>query len=134
MAIKNIVSDKVKAAPPRTWSNCLVVGDQFFVSGMTAHDGNGNIPGGKDMYSQSRQTFQKIQDLVEAAGAKMSDIVKLNIFVTDITERKEVWRAREEFFTGDFPACSLIGISALATPELKVEIEATGFINASAAS
>ncbi|MEQ1954922.1 RidA family protein [Mesorhizobium sp. CN2-181] len=131
MTIKRIISDKVKEAPPKTWSNCLVVGDQFFVSGMTAHDLDGNVAGGKDMYSQSRQTFLKIQALVEAAGARMNDIVKMTIFVTDISERKEVWRAREEFFTGNFPACSLIGISALATPELKVEIEATGFINAS---
>lgn len=131
MAIKNITTDKVKAAPPKTWSNCLVYGNQFFVSGMTAHDLQGNVDGGKDMYSQSKQTFTKIQALVEAAGASMADIVKLTIFVTDISERKEVWRAREEFFSGNFPACSLIGINALATPELKVEIEATGFIGAS---
>lgn len=131
MAIKRVISSKVKEAPPKTWSNCLVTGDQFFVSGMTAHDLEGNVAGGKDMYSQSRQVFEKIQALVEAAGATMNDIVKMTIFVTNISERKEVWRAREEFFTGNFPACSLIGISALATPELKVEIEATGFINAS---
>lgn len=133
MAIKNVTTVKVKDAPPKTWSNCLVYGNQFFVSGMTAHDLQGNVDGGKDMYSQSKQAFTKIQALVEAAGASMADIVKLTIFVTDISERKEVWRAREEFFTGNFPACSLIGINALATPELKVEIEATGFIGASKA-
>jgi len=133
MAITRVTSDKVKEPVAKTWSNCLVVGNQFFVSGMTAHDLQGNVAGGKDMYSQSRQAFEKIQALVEAAGACMNDIVKMTIFVTDIAERKEVWRAREEFFDGNFPACSLIGINALATPELKVEIEATGFINASKA-
>ncbi|MBS4049345.1 MAG: RidA family protein [Alphaproteobacteria bacterium] len=134
MAIKNITSPKVKNAPPRTWTNCLMVGNQFFISGMTAHDFEGNVVGRKDMYSQSKHTFEKIQALVEAAGGTMNDIVKMTIFVTDIGERKDVWRAREEFFTGDFPACSLIGISALATPELKVEIEATGFVGASKSS
>lgn len=59
----------------------------------------------------------------------MKDIVKLTIFVTDIHERQEVWRARAEFFSGDFPCSSLIGISGLATPELKVEIEAIGVLN-----
>ncbi|MGE0503409.1 MAG: RidA family protein [Rhizobiaceae bacterium] len=130
MAITRITSNKVKEPPAKTWSNCLVVGNQFFVSGMTAHDLEGNVAGEKDMYSQSRQAFEKIQALVEEAGACMDDIVKLTIFVTDIGERKEVWRARAEFFSENFPACSLIGINALATPELKVEIEATGFINA----
>lgn len=133
MTITRITSDKAKEPAAGTWSNCLVYGNQFFVSGMTAHDLEGNVSGGKDMYSQTRSTFAKIQGLVEAAGADMNDITKLTIFVTDISERKEVWRARQEFFSGNFPACSLIGINELATPELKVEIEATGFIGASKA-
>jgi 2-iminobutanoate/2-iminopropanoate deaminase len=129
--IKRVVSERVKEPAPKTWSNCLVVGSQVFVSGMTAHDLEGNVTGGKDMYSQARQAFDKIRALMESAGGSMSDIVKLTIFVTDISERKEVWRAREEYFSGNFPACSLIGISALATPELKVEIEAVGILRAS---
>jgi 2-iminobutanoate/2-iminopropanoate deaminase len=129
--IKRVVSERVKEPAPKTWSNCLVVGNQVFVSGMTAHDLEGNVTGGKDMYSQARQAFDKIRALMESAGGSMSDIVKLTIFVTDISERKEVWRAREEYFSGNFPACSLIGISALATPELKVEIEAVGILRAS---
>lgn len=133
MTIKRVISDKVREPAPKTWSNCLVSGNQFFVSGMTAHDLDGGVAGGKDMYSQSRTAFEKIRALVEAAGARMDDIVKLTIFVTDISKRKEVWRAREEFFSDVFPACSLIGINALATPELQVEIEAMGFINASQA-
>jgi enamine deaminase RidA (YjgF/YER057c/UK114 family) len=132
MEIKRIVSEQVKEPAPKTWSNCLVVGNHVFVSGMTAHDLEGNVVGGKDMYSQARQAFDKIRALMEAAGASMSNIVKLTIFVTDISERKEVWRAREEYFSGNFPACSLIGISALATPELKVEIEAVGILGTSA--
>lgn len=128
MEIQRVSSDKVKEPAPKTWSNCLVVGNQVFVSGMTAHDLEGNVVGGKDMYSQARQTFDKIKALMEAAGGSMSNIVKLTIFVTDISERKDVWRAREEYFSGNFPACSLIGITALATPELKVEIEAVGIL------
>ncbi|WP_421883169.1 RidA family protein [Pacificispira sp.] len=132
MKMQRILSDKVKEPKPGTWSNCKRVGDQFFVSGMTAHDLAGNVMGEKDMYSQTKRTFEKIQGMVEAAGGKMNDIAKLTIFVTDITEREEVWKARAEFFTGDFPCCSLIGIKELATPELKVEIEAVGFIGAGA--
>lgn len=82
------------------------------------------------MYDQARRTFQKIHDLVEAAGAGMDDIAVLTIFVTDINRREEVWRARKEFFTGDFPCCTLVQVSALATPALTVEINAMGFIGA----
>lgn len=129
MKITRVSSEQVKEPAPRTWSNCLVVGNQVFISGMTAHDLEGNVAGGKDMYSQACQTFSKIRALIEAAGGTTRNIVKMTIFVTDISERKEVWRAREEFFSGDFPACSLIGITALATPELKVEIEAIGVLD-----
>jgi enamine deaminase RidA (YjgF/YER057c/UK114 family) len=61
----------------------------------------------------------------------MDDVVKINIFVTDIREREEVWRARAEYFTGDFPCSTLVEVSGLATPALKVEIEAVGFVGAS---
>lgn len=130
MKMERIKTDAVSEPADETWSNCKRIGNQFFVSGMTAHDLKGGVMGDKDMYSQTKTAFEKIQHLVTAAGGQMNDIVKLTIFVTDISERKDVWRARKEFFTGDFPVCSLIGIKDLATPELKVEIEAVGYIGA----
>ena len=130
MKMKTVHAAGVKEPAPRTWSNAKVCGSQFFVSGMTAHDGQGHVEGGSGMYEQSMQTFGKIKGLVEAAGAQMNDIIQLNIYVTDIGQRKEVWRAREHYFTGDFPCSTLVEVSALATPELLVEINAVGFIGA----
>jgi 2-iminobutanoate/2-iminopropanoate deaminase len=132
MKMQTVHAASVKDPAPRTWSNAKVCGNQFFISGMTAHDGQGHVEGGSGMYDQSMQTFGKIKGLVEAAGAKMDDIVQLNLYVTDIGLRKEVWRAREHFFTGDFPCSTLVEVSALATPALLVEINAVGFIGASA--
>ncbi|AZG09394.1 RidA family protein [Pigmentiphaga sp. H8] len=126
--MKSIHAPEVKAAPPQTWTNCKVHNGQFFISGMTAHDLSGGVEGDGSMYDQSRRTFQKIRHLVEACGAAMDDIIQLNVFVTRIEERQEVWRARKEFFTGDFPCCTLVEVTGLATPALKVEINATGFI------
>ena len=133
MKMQTLHSPKVKEPAPRTWSNAKLVGNQFFVSGMTAHDGQGSVEGDASMYGQSMRTFEKIKHLVEAAGAGMNDIIQLNIFVTDIAQRKEVWRAREQFFSGDYPCSTLVEVSALATPALLVEINATGFIGAGAA-
>lgn len=120
---QRVHSAHVPEPPPSTWSNCLVVGDQIFVAGMTARTG-ATVAGGNSMYEQSKAVLSKIQHLLEAAGAQMDDIVKVNIFVTDIRQREEVWRARREFFTGHFPVSTLVEVSALAAPELLVEMEA----------
>jgi enamine deaminase RidA (YjgF/YER057c/UK114 family) len=111
-----------------------VHGNQFFVAGMTAGDGQGGVLGDGSTYSQARETFTKIKHLVEAAGGAMNDIIRVDIYVTDITQREGVWKARKEFFTGDFPASTLVEVRALATPQQHVEITATGFIGGSAGS
>ena len=102
----------------------------MFVAGMTARGGN-DIPGGDSMYEQAKATLTKIKHIMEEAGGCMDDVVKVNIFVTDIKRREEVWRARREFFTGDFPVSTLVEVSALAAPELLVEIEAVAILGAS---
>jgi 2-iminobutanoate/2-iminopropanoate deaminase len=129
MAKKRIVSPKVTEPPPQTWSNCLKLGNQVYVAGMTCREGT-TIVGGDSMYEQSRAVLAKIANLLKAAGASMDDVVKINIFVTDISRREEVWKARREFFSGDYPVSTLVEVSALAVPELLVEIEAQAIIGA----
>ncbi len=128
MKMQTVRTSAVAEPKPRTWSNAKVCGNHFFIAGMTAHDMKGSVEGDGSMYSQAKVTFRKIQHLVEAAGAKMDDIIELSIFVTDITQREEVWRARAEFFSGDFPCCTLVEVPALGLPALTVEIKAQGFI------
>jgi len=115
---------EVPDPPPGTWSNCLVVGGIAYFAGATAP------AAGPDEYAQAKGIFTKIKHLVEAAGGSMADIVKVTIFVTDIKEREKVWQARREFFTGNFPASTLVQVAALATPALKVEINAVAHIGA----
>lgn len=124
-----ITSAKVTEPPPQRWSNCIRVGDMVWVAGMTARVGD--KVEGADEYEQSKTIFTKIRNLVEAAGGKMNDVVKVTIFVTNISNNTGVWKARQEFFTGDFPTSTLVEISALAAPELLVEIEAVAMIGSS---
>ena len=131
MKMQRVTSPRVPEPAPGTWSNCRVHGSQFFVAGMTAGDGKGGVLGDGSMYSQAKEAFTKIKHMVEAAGGTMNDVARLDIYVTDIKRREEVWRARKEFFTGDFPASTLVEVRALATPEQHVEITATGFIGGS---
>jgi enamine deaminase RidA (YjgF/YER057c/UK114 family) len=132
MKKRRVSSPHVPEPPPQTWSNALVVGNQVFIAGMVARDESGPV-GGDSMYGQSKAIFEKIRHMMEAAGGKMDDIVKVTIFVTDIKRREEVWKARREAFTGDFPASTLVEVRALAAPEFLVEVEAFAVLGASGA-
>jgi 2-iminobutanoate/2-iminopropanoate deaminase len=129
---RRVTSPSVPEPPPGTFSRAIQVGNQLFVAGMTANSPDG-IEGGDSMYEQTRAVFRKIQHLVEAAGGKMDDIVKMTGFVTDISKRDEYLRARQGFFTADPPASTLVEISALAAPGLIVEVEVVAIIGSSSA-
>lgn len=126
-SIVRATSPAAPEPPAGTWSNCLVAGGIAYIAGMTAR---GTEPAG-DEYAQSKAIFTKIRGLVEAAGGTMADVTKVTIFVTDISQREKVWQARREFFSGNFPASTLVQVAALAEPSLKVEIEAVAHIGAS---
>ena len=83
------------------------------------------------MQELPKEQQEQTRKLMRAAGGKMSDIVKLTIFVTDISQRQKVWQARREYFTGDFPTCALVEVSALASPEILVEIQGIAHLGAS---
>lgn len=126
-----IYSDAVSEPAEGLWSNALKVGQQLFISGMTARGKNLDEIEGDDEYQQAVTVFRKIRHYVEAAGGAMNDIVKMTIFVTRIENNQQVWRARREFFSGDFPACTLVEVSKLARPDLYLEIEATAIVGCS---
>ncbi|MBL0900598.1 MAG: RidA family protein [Reyranella sp.] len=126
MTIRRALSPDVPEPPPERWSNCLVVDGIAYVSGMTARAGDRVV--GTDEYEQSKVIFGKIKGMVEAAGGAMADVVKITVYVTNIKNNTRVWAARREFFTGDFPASTLVEVSALAAPEILVEIEAIAHI------
>ncbi|MEQ9641533.1 MAG: Rid family hydrolase [Alphaproteobacteria bacterium] len=123
MKKQRITSPQVAEPPTETWSNCLVIGDHVHIAGLTAR-GLADDLGATTVYAQSKEIFTRIKLLIEAAGAKMDDIVRVQIYVTDIREREEVWKARREFFTEPFPVSTLIEIAKLADPGMKVEIDA----------
>lgn len=93
-AKQRISHPEVAEPPPQTWSNCLVIGDWIYTAGITARDGTTILA--DDEYGQAHAIFSKIEKLLDAADAGMDDIVKLVIYVTDISQREEVWRARPE--------------------------------------
>ena len=126
--ITRYTSPKVKEPAPNLWSNCIVCDGIAYIAGLTSRNPDGVTIDGKDEYEQTKIIFQKHKALIEAAGGKMADFTKLTIFVTRIENNKQVWEARSEFFSGNFPACSLVEVSKLATPKIYVEIEGIAHI------
>ena len=126
--ITRYISPKVKEPAPNLWSNCIVCDGIAYIAGLTSRNPDGVTIDGKDEYEQTKIIFQKHKALIEAAGGKMADFTKLTIFVTRIENNKQVWEARSEFFNGNFPACSLVEVSKLATPKIYVEIEGIAHI------
>jgi 2-iminobutanoate/2-iminopropanoate deaminase len=104
-------------------SNCFVVGDFVILTGLTARDPDGQPTALGDAYGQAVVTFERMKALIEAAGGSMSDIVKLNCFLTDIRHRDGFVKARKEFFTGDFPPCAVVGGVSFTEPELLIEVD-----------
>ena len=95
------------------------------ISGQVAHDAAGRLVGGDDVAEQARQALRNIDALVVAGGATKSDIARITVYLTEIDDRPAVALAREEYFGEHRPASTLVEVSALAFPELRVEIEAT---------
>lgn len=130
---QRFIAPQVAEYPEGHWSNCLRIGDTLYISGFTARANDLKTIQGKDAYEQAKVIFTKIRHCVEAAGGQMNDVVKLVIYVTNMADNKLVWKARREFFTGDFPTSTLVQVAGLADPEILLEITAEAHVGCSSA-
>jgi enamine deaminase RidA (YjgF/YER057c/UK114 family) len=128
MIQETIRAPGVPQGPAGSYSACKKVGDMVFIAGTVAWDENMKPLGGNDAYEQSRIIFGYMKRMMEAAGGRIDDIVRITVFTTDIRHQPQFWKARKEFFRGDFPCSTLVCVSSLFLPELLIEIEATAII------
>ena len=117
-------------APPSGYSYAVVKGGTpVFISGQVALDAAGKLVGAGDAAAQTEQVFRNLRSVVEACGGTLDDIVKINVYVTDAAYRPAVAAARlRHFREGQYPASTYVVVSALAVPQLLVEIEAVAMI------
>jgi enamine deaminase RidA (YjgF/YER057c/UK114 family) len=127
-SLQRIISPDVPEPAAELWSNCIRAGNLLFISGQTARTSVNAAPDAEDEYGQARIVFGKLQALVESAGGRMADIAKITIYVVNIKNNKDIWRARKEFFSGDFPASTLVEVRALASPSILLEIDAIAYL------
>ena len=110
------------------FSRAIKIGPFVTVGGTVATGDDGKIVGVNDMYAQAVQTFKNIERALTAAGAKMSDVVRTRMFITDISRWEEVARAHGEIFRDIRPAATMLQVVAMVSPEMLVEIEADAII------
>lgn len=126
---RRIVSPQVGEPPAGTWSNCLVIGTDVYIAGMTARGDEFDDVAETGAYEQTVAILTKIKHLMDEAGGSIDDLVKVVIYLTDIDDREAVWKARREFFKEPFPVSTLFEVSKLVRPEMKVEIDAVAVLH-----
>jgi enamine deaminase RidA (YjgF/YER057c/UK114 family) len=107
---------------------CHVVraGTLVWVAGSVGVRPDGSIP--DDAGEQMEAALVNIDACLRAAGAGPQHVVKVNVYLTDINDRAKVNPPRQRYFGDHRPASTLVGVTALVLPALKVEIEVTAVI------
>ena len=105
------------------------VGNLVVISGQAAIDENGQVVGTGDFDAQAEQVFKNLTRVLEAAGSGLDKIVKVNIYLTDMSNFPKIVELRGRYFKQPWPADTIVGVTALALPELMIEIEATAIVD-----
>ena len=123
-----VEGQNVKAAGGRPYSPAMRAGDYLYISGQVPVDGSGSTVGPGDPVAQTRQCFDNIKELVEAAGGTMEDVFWLTSYVTDIRVFMDHSEIRTEYFSPPYPASTVVQVAALAQVGWMIEIEARAYL------
>lgn len=112
--------------PPAGYSHVVEAsgGRTLYVSGQIAVDRTGAVVGAGDLRAQTQRVFENLQAALAAAGATLEDVVKITVFMTDVSQVATFREVRDRYLRQRAPASSLVEVSRLVRPELLIEVEA----------
>ena len=123
------ISSGMPWEPVVGYSRAVRVGAQIWVSGTTATDAQGEIVGKGDVRAQTVQILKNIEAALQKAGGKMEHVVRTRIFALDIKQWEKIGRVHGEVFGKIRPACSMVEVTGLVSPDMLVEIEADAVVS-----
>ena len=119
-----------QAEPISHFTDAVRAGELLFVSGIVPVDAERQLVGGDDVVAQARAVFANMQDVLAAAGCTFADVVKVTVYLTDIDDRPLVNPVRQEVFGATRPASTLVEISALVIPGVRIEVDVVALVPA----
>lgn len=111
------------------YSRAVKIGNTIEVTGTVAVDEDNKLIGEDDAYTQTKFIIEKIEKVLQRAGASLADVVRTRMFVTDISRWEEYGKAHGEFFSAIKPCTTMVEVSKLIAPEYLIEIEATAVVD-----
>ena len=103
-------------------------GRTVYVSGQIALDKTGALVGAGDLKAQTRQVFENLKAALADSGGTLDDVVKMTIFMTDVSQIQDFREIRNGYFPSVLPASTLVQVVRLARPDLLIEIEAVAVV------
>ncbi len=113
-------------APVIGFSAAVRAGDLVFVAGITAVTEDGAIVGA-DAHAQAQEALRKVGVALEAAGARLDQVVQTRMYLADAADWEAVGRAHGEVFGDVRPAAAML-VTGLLDPRMRVEIEAVAYV------
>jgi 2-iminobutanoate/2-iminopropanoate deaminase len=105
------------------YAEAVSSGNMLFLSGHVALASDGQVVGKNNFARQVRCVFENLQTTLKLKGATLKNLVKITVYLTDISNLKEFRRIRSEYFKDWFPASTLVEVESLIMKDLMIEID-----------
>jgi enamine deaminase RidA (YjgF/YER057c/UK114 family) len=117
------------AVAPEPYAHAVRCGDTIYIAGQVAFDEDNRVVGAGDPAMQAERVWHNLRLVVESAGGRVQDIVKITVFLKDIRDAPAEIAARERHFeAGWFPICTMIQAASLGLSDLLMEIDAIAVV------